>query len=187
MLEWVDQEATNIETFPFSLEARDGDYDTYLFWPSLSNGMGGFNESFVRTNYKVTVLTFKPYEKNSLSRVLALAPRVRPCRLLFRLGHCTLGMSCVLLSCFHVDIHTLQSPLSLAPPSVFHSPSPCGDETLDNSSSEVWRDGVQEKGSFPKYSRTFNMGLLLTVRRLLAWPTSFSLSLLTETAGGASC
>ena len=59
MPEWVDQEATNSETSPFSLEARDGDYDTYLFWPSLSNG--GLNESFVRTHYKVIVLTFKPY------------------------------------------------------------------------------------------------------------------------------
>jgi len=51
MLEWVGQEATNSETSPFSLEARDGDYDTYLFWPSLSNGMGSLNESFVRTNH----------------------------------------------------------------------------------------------------------------------------------------
>jgi hypothetical protein len=64
---------TNSGISPFSLEARDEDYDTYLFWPSLSNGMGGIKESFVTTNHGVIVLTFNSLE-NSPPRLLAYVP-----------------------------------------------------------------------------------------------------------------
>ncbi|KAH9985416.1 hypothetical protein BJV74DRAFT_575526 [Russula compacta] len=43
---------TNNGTFPLSLEARDEDYDTYLFWPSLSNGVESSKESFEVTHQR---------------------------------------------------------------------------------------------------------------------------------------
>lgn len=52
---------TNNGTSPFSLEARDEDYDTYLFWPSLSNGVESSKESFGVTHQRVIVLTFMSY------------------------------------------------------------------------------------------------------------------------------
>jgi len=49
MTEWEGHPTNNLTTF--SLEARDEDYDTYLFWPSLSNWQGSFKTSFVETHH----------------------------------------------------------------------------------------------------------------------------------------
>ena len=61
MIEWENC-PTNGGMSPFSLEARDEDYDTYLFWPSLSNGMGASKESFVATYHTVIVSTIVLYK-----------------------------------------------------------------------------------------------------------------------------
>ena len=61
MIEW-ENFPTNGGMSPFSLEARDEDYDTYLFWPSLSNGMGAPKESFVATYHTVIVLTIVSFK-----------------------------------------------------------------------------------------------------------------------------
>ncbi|KAH9982436.1 hypothetical protein BGW80DRAFT_1453324 [Lactifluus volemus] len=39
-------------TFPFSLEARDEDYDTYLFWPSLNSKQEHFKKPLVATHHR---------------------------------------------------------------------------------------------------------------------------------------
>lgn len=44
---------TNSEVSSFELEARDEDYDVYLFWPSLNNGAATFEKSFVATHQRV--------------------------------------------------------------------------------------------------------------------------------------
>jgi hypothetical protein len=61
MIEW-DNSLTNGGISPFSLEARDEDYDTYLFWPSLSNGMRASEVSFVATHHTVIASTIVPYK-----------------------------------------------------------------------------------------------------------------------------
>jgi hypothetical protein len=43
-------------TFPFSLEARDEDYDTYLFWPSLNSKQEHFKKPLVATHHRVNCL-----------------------------------------------------------------------------------------------------------------------------------
>ncbi|KAH9968998.1 hypothetical protein BC827DRAFT_1167006 [Russula dissimulans] len=50
MTEWG-AHPTNNRTTSFSLEAQDEDYDTYLFWPSLSNGQASSKMSFVETHH----------------------------------------------------------------------------------------------------------------------------------------
>ncbi|KAI0002056.1 hypothetical protein BJV77DRAFT_32839 [Russula vinacea] len=50
MTQWEDR-PTNNGISPFSLEARDEDYDVYLFWPSLSSGMESSETSFVATQH----------------------------------------------------------------------------------------------------------------------------------------
>jgi len=44
---------TNSEASPFELEARDEDYDIYLFWPSLNSGTATFEKPFVATHQRV--------------------------------------------------------------------------------------------------------------------------------------
>jgi hypothetical protein len=53
---------TNNGISAFSLEARDEDYDTYLFWPSLSSGLGAPKESSAETYHRVIVLTFVTFK-----------------------------------------------------------------------------------------------------------------------------
>jgi len=124
MIEWENC-PTNGGMSPLSLEARDEDYDTYLFWPSLSNGMGTSKESFVATYHTSTPPSSDQVDYYS--------------------GWDTAP----------------SSPLSLTSPSEFHFPTPCGNKTLENGLPEGQPNGVQEKGSLPKYCRTFRMGLLL--------------------------
>lgn len=63
MTKWEDQLTSN-EISPLSLEARDEDYDTYLFWPSLGNWMDSSQKSFVATHQRVIVFIFVPYKSH---------------------------------------------------------------------------------------------------------------------------
>jgi len=51
MARW-EERPTNSENLPFFLEARDEDYDIYLFWPSLSNGMESSEMAFAAADHK---------------------------------------------------------------------------------------------------------------------------------------
>ncbi|KAI0257587.1 hypothetical protein BJV78DRAFT_1278087 [Lactifluus subvellereus] len=51
MTKWEDCPANN-GISPVSLEARDEDYDTYLFWPSLNSGKESFKKPFVATHHR---------------------------------------------------------------------------------------------------------------------------------------
>lgn len=44
---------TNSKVSPFELEARDEDYDVYLFWPSLNSGAATFEKPLVATHQRV--------------------------------------------------------------------------------------------------------------------------------------
>lgn len=61
MTQWEDR-PTNNGISPFSLEARDEDYDVYLFWPSLSSGMESSEMSFVATQHSVIISNFVSYK-----------------------------------------------------------------------------------------------------------------------------
>jgi hypothetical protein len=61
MTQWEDR-PTNNGTSPFSLEARDEDYDVYLFWPSLNSGMESSEMSFVAAQLSVIILNFVSYK-----------------------------------------------------------------------------------------------------------------------------
>ncbi len=63
MAKW-EERPTNSGILPFILEARDEDYDTYLFWPSLSNGMESSEMSFAAAHHKVTVCNCVPYKSH---------------------------------------------------------------------------------------------------------------------------
>ena len=49
----LDSHLTNCEISPFELEARDEDYDVYLFWPSLNSGTATFEKPLVATHQRV--------------------------------------------------------------------------------------------------------------------------------------
>jgi hypothetical protein len=63
--------------------------------------------------------------------------------------------------CITWKYHSLQSPLSLSPPSDFRFPSPPSDLALDVGLPSV---RVPDKDPLPRYSSMFRMGLFLTVR-----------------------
>ncbi len=63
MTMWQDR-PTNNGILPFSLEARDEDYDTYLFWPSLSNGTECSEMSFAATYHRVIVSNLVSYKSH---------------------------------------------------------------------------------------------------------------------------
>jgi hypothetical protein len=76
MTMWEDRPNNN-GTFPFSLEARDEDYDVYLFWPSLSSGMESSEMSFVATHHTVIISNSRVVQISPL-RSPAYVPPVRP-------------------------------------------------------------------------------------------------------------
>jgi hypothetical protein len=49
----LESRLTNREISPFELEARDEDYDVYLFWPSLNSGTATFEKPLVATHQRV--------------------------------------------------------------------------------------------------------------------------------------
>ncbi|KAI0304918.1 hypothetical protein BC826DRAFT_23588 [Russula brevipes] len=158
MTKWEDQLTSN-EISPLSLEARDEDYDTYLFWPSLGNWMD--SKSFVATHQSVIVIIFVPIQSSPLCP-LAHVPPVRPSRLLSRLGHHTFSASCPPPVFCHEpwNHHAVQSPPSLTPPD-FRFPPPREDQTPGGALPGARGGGVQKKDLFPRYSNIFRMGLLM--------------------------
>jgi len=61
MIKWENC-PTNSGMSLFPLDARDGDYDIYIFCPSLSNGMGASKELLVTTYHMVIVLAIVSYK-----------------------------------------------------------------------------------------------------------------------------
>ena len=55
----LESRLTNSEISPFELEARDEDYDIYLFWPSLNSGTATFEKPFVATHQRVRRLILR--------------------------------------------------------------------------------------------------------------------------------
>ncbi len=76
----LESRLTNSEISPFSLEARDEDYDTYLFWPSLNSGTATFEKPFVATHQRVRRLFSSCCTVFTGGTRLAFIPPVRPCR-----------------------------------------------------------------------------------------------------------
>jgi hypothetical protein len=60
MAVWEDR-PTNNRTMPFCLEARDEDYDVYLFWPSLSSGMESSEMPFTQNGANSRVVQTSHY------------------------------------------------------------------------------------------------------------------------------
>jgi len=83
---------TNSDTSSFSLEARDEDYDVYLFWPSLNSGTATVEKLFVATHHRVRRLSLRAAQ--GLHPRLVYVPPGRPRGELCGLGHRTLGASC---------------------------------------------------------------------------------------------
>lgn len=99
----LESRLTNSEISPFELEARDEDYDIYLFWPSLNSGAATFEKPFVATHQRVRRLFLRAAQDSLVVPATSICLLRLSSTLLIVMRVGTRHPRCVML-CIHVVV-----------------------------------------------------------------------------------